>query len=95
LRRGERSRNRNLSPQRLEKLHAIYSGRFMPGLDAAPPSVEARRATNLFVKNYNHVIPFDRRVLEDVWGRCTGEDCEAERAQVEGLLWGLDESASR
>lgn len=95
LRKGGRSRPLYLSPRRLEKLHAIYRGQIVPSEDAPPPSVEARRATNLFVEYYNHVVPFDRRVLEEVWGRCNREDCEAERAQVERPLWGLDESASR
>jgi hypothetical protein len=57
--------------------------------------VEALRVTNLFLNYYSHVLPFDRRVLEEVWGRCGGEGCEAARARAEKLLWGLDGSASR
>ena len=34
-------------------------------------------------------------VYEVAWGRCDGEDCEAERARVEDRLWGLDGAASR
>jgi len=95
LRKTTRSRNSSLRPERLRRMHAFYSGRFIPGEDAAPPHVEARRVTNFFLNHYNHIVPFDRRVLEEVWGRCGGEDCEAERARVEDLLWGLDDSASR
>ena len=95
LRKTTRSKNSSLRPERLRRMHAFYSGRFIPGEDAAPPHVEARRVTNFFLNHYNHIVPFDRRVLEEVWGRCGGEDCEAERARVEDLLWGLDDSASR
>jgi hypothetical protein len=95
LRKAVRSRNPSLSSSRLERLHALHSGRVIPGEDAAPAHVEARRATELFLNHYHHVIPFDRGVLEEAWGRCNGEECEAERAQFEGMLWGLDESASQ
>jgi hypothetical protein len=90
LRKAARSRSRNLSSPRLERLRALYSGRVIPGEDAAPAHVEARRATDLLLNHYHHVVPFDRRLLEEIWGRCGGEDCEAERAQIEGMLWGLD-----
>jgi hypothetical protein len=95
LRKTTRPRDSSLRPERLMRMHAFYSGRFIPGEDAALPHVEAQRVTNFFLNHYNHIVPFDRRVLEEVWGRCGGEDCEAERARVEDLLWGLDGSASR
>ena len=76
-------------------LHALYSGWFIPGEDAASPFVEAVRVTDRFFNRYNHVVPFDRRVLEEVWDHCGGEDCEAERARAEDLLWGLDGTSSR
>jgi hypothetical protein len=95
LRKGARARIPVLSPQRLERLHAIYSGQIVTRPDAPSPGKEARRVADLFLRHYNHVVPFDRRVLEEVWDRCDGEDCEVERAKVEGALWGLDESASQ
>jgi hypothetical protein len=94
-RKAARSRSPSLSASRLEKLHALHSGRVIPGEDAAPAHVEARRATELFFNHYHHIVPFDRRVLEEVWGDCNGEECEAERAQFEEMLWGLDESDSQ
>jgi len=95
LRKAARSRSPSLSSPRLKRLHALYSGRVIPGEDAAPAHVEARRATELFLYHYHHVVPFDRRVLEELWGDCNGEECEAERAQFEEVLWGLDESDSQ
>jgi hypothetical protein len=95
LRKTAPPRNRDLTPERFARLHALYSGRFIPGEDAAPPHVEAQRVTNLFLKHYIHIMPFDRRVLEDAWARCGSEDCEVARAKVEDLLWGLDGTASR
>jgi len=95
LRKATRPNNQSLGTAQLERLRAFHSGRFIPGEDAAPPLVEAQRQTNLFLNHYNHVVPFDRRAVEEVWGRCGGEDCEVERARAEKLLWGLDGSASR
>ena len=95
LRRSARPRNPSLAAPRLERLHALHSGWFIPSEDAVPPRVEAQRVTDLFLNYYHHVVPFDRRVLEEIWGRCGGEDCETERAWAEDLLWGLDGSASR
>jgi len=95
LRKAARSRDPNLSSSRLQKLRALCSGRVIPGEDDAPAHVEARRVTELFLNHYHHVVPFDRRVLEEVWGRCNDEACDAERAQFEGMLGGLGEGASR
>jgi hypothetical protein len=95
LRKKERPSSPDLTTGRLASLRALYSGRFIPGEDAAPPHVEALRVTNLFLNYYNHAVPLDRRVIEEVWARCSGEDCEAVRAKNEELLWGLDGSASR
>jgi hypothetical protein len=95
LRKAERARISSLTIERFATLRALYSGRVIPRDDAAPPHVEALRVTNLFLNYYSHVLPFDRRVLEEAWGRCGGEDCEAARARAEKLLWALDGSASR
>jgi predicted membrane-bound spermidine synthase len=95
LRRSARPSNASLAPWRLERLHALYSGRVVHGEDDAPQSVQAVRATALFLKYYNHVVPFDRRLLEERWDRCVDEDCETERAWAEDLLWGPDGSASQ
>jgi hypothetical protein len=90
------ARNRNPVPtQRLEKLRSLYSGSVIPSEDAASPRAEAQRLTDFFLAYYNHVVPFDRRVLEELWGRCDGEECEAGRARAAERLWGLDGGASR
>lgn len=95
LRKVSRSRVASLMPERIEKLQALHRGQFVPGEDRATPSEEARRVTERFLNHYNHVVPFDRRALEGVWARCSDEDCEAERAWAEDLLWGLDGSTSQ
>ena len=94
LRKAVPARNPSLNEPQLARLRALYDGRFIPGEDAAPPLVEARRQTILFLNHYSHVAPFDRRALEVLWGRCDSERCEAERARTEKLLWGLEGSAS-
>jgi predicted membrane-bound spermidine synthase len=93
LRKATRPRNQSLRTGRLARLSAFHSGRIIPGEDAAPPLVEAQRQTSLFTSHYNHVVPFDRRAMEEAWGRCDSEDCEVERATAEIMLWGLDASA--
>jgi hypothetical protein len=95
LRKKERPSSPDLAAERLASLRALYSRRVIPGDDAELSRVEALRVTSLFLNYYNHAVPLDRRVLEDVWSRCGGEDCEAERAKTEELLWGFDGSASR
>jgi hypothetical protein len=95
LRKTTRPRNMHLTAQPLARLRALYSGRVIPREDPRPPHVEAMRVTSLFLNFYSHVLPFDRRVLEEVWGRCGGADCEAQRVRVQKLIWGLDGSASR
>jgi hypothetical protein len=95
LRKAAPPNSPSLGEGRLANLRALHDGWFIPGEDAAPPLVEARRQTTLFLNHYNHVVPFDRRALEAVWSRCGSEDCEVERARAEELLWGLDGSASQ
>ncbi len=93
FRQGMRAKIPVLSSPRLERLHGIYSGKIVPSPDAPSPAVEARRVTELFLQHYNHLVPFDRAVLEEIWRRCEGEECAVEFANVEGNLWGLNESA--
>jgi hypothetical protein len=93
LRKTARPRESTLSAARLERLRAVYSGQTLPSEDAPSPLVEAQRVTDLFLNHYHHVVPLDPRVLEEAWGRCEGEDCEAGRARAAELLWGLDDSA--
>jgi hypothetical protein len=89
LRKSTLTRDTDLTAQRLGRLRSLYSGWIISGEDAPPPRMVFQRVKNLFLNYYNHVVPFDRRVLEEVWGRC-GEDCESGRAGAEELLWGFD-----
>jgi SAM-dependent methyltransferase len=94
LRQSARGRNRIIGPKRLERLSALYAGRVIPGEDAVPPFLQAERETNLFLNHYNHVVPYDPRLIEEIWNRCTAKECAAERARVERWIWGFDGSAS-
>jgi hypothetical protein len=38
---------------------------------------QAERLTELFLNHYHHAVPFDRGVIEAVWQRCLGDECEA------------------
>ena len=44
--------------------------------------VEVQRLSGFFSSPYNHVVPFDWRVLEAVWDRCEDEGCEAARERA-------------
>ncbi len=85
----------HLAAYRLERLRALHRGGSMAEGDAVPAHVEALRVTGLFLNHYNHVVPFDRRAVEEVWNRCGDAACEAEREEVAPLLWGFDDGASR
>jgi predicted membrane-bound spermidine synthase len=54
------------------------------------PVAKARALTNQFTKHYNHVAPFDERVLEVAWNRCRGPGCEEARREAQEALGMLD-----
>jgi hypothetical protein len=95
LRKKARSKDSDLASPQFDQLSALSSGRITFSDDAEPAHLEARGATEFFLDHYHHVVPFDRRVIEEIWSRCNGEDCEAERAKIDEMLRGLDASASR
>jgi len=69
---------RELAPQKLRQLQMLFEGR-VPDVDDSMRMRQAERLTQRFLLHYYHLAPFDRRVIESVWSRCQGEDCEARR----------------
>jgi hypothetical protein len=84
----------DIAPSRLRELHAFYSGRIQPE-SGGLTSEQALLLTTRFLNYYHHAVPFDRRVLESVWGRCEGADCASGRLEIEKYLWGIGGDASR
>ena len=95
LRKTAGAKTPSFTAARLARLRALFGERVATGEDAASPGMKAQRVTDFFLNYYNHVVPFDRRALEEAWGRCDDEDCEVGRARAAELLWRLDGSTSR
>jgi hypothetical protein len=95
LRKRARPSNLGLVRPRFEKLRALHSGRAVPIDGAALPLAEAQEVTALFFHYYNHIVQFDRRLLEVGLDRCGGEDCGASRSRFDPMLREFDGSASR
>jgi hypothetical protein len=71
-----------LTPKNLAAIQALFVGGGAAGRDAYS-AAEAERLTGLYRRHYNHIVPFDRDYLEQVWDRCQGADCEERRARAE------------
>jgi hypothetical protein len=49
----------------------------------------------MFVRNYHHAAPFDRRVIAAAWGECRGERCDERRREIEERYGILDGNVRR
>ncbi len=94
LRKRLRGLARAIGSRRLALLSAFYAGHVTPSDDAGLSWLEARRTTDLFVNHFNHVIPFDPRLIDEIWSRCSARECETERARAQAWIGGSDQSAS-
>jgi len=54
------------------------------------PLARANRTTQRFLRFYHHAVPFDRKVVVDVWNDCRVEACEERRRSAEKELGALD-----
>ena len=50
----------------------------------------ALRQTNRYLKHFSLAVPFDRRVLEEIWRRCDTPPCEEARRDLERVVGPLD-----
>jgi len=94
LRKRMRGWARAIGSRRLALLSAFYAGHVTPSDDAGLSWLDARRTTDLFVNHFNHVIPFDPRLIDEIWSRCSARECETERARAQPWIGGSDQSAS-
>jgi spermidine synthase len=93
LRKRMRRRASMLGLGRLAALSALYAGRITSADDATVSLLKAQQTTDLFVNHYNHVIPFDPRLIEEIWSRCTAKECATGRAGAEPWIEESDRSA--
>jgi hypothetical protein len=50
----------------------------------------ARKQTNRYLKHFSLAVPFDRRVLEEIWRECDTPPCEQARRDLETVVGPLD-----
>jgi predicted membrane-bound spermidine synthase len=53
---------------------------------AARPLIRANRVSQRFLYYYHYPVPFDRRVLENVWSHCKLPLCEEPRRRIEAQV---------
>ncbi|HXV36823.1 MAG TPA: hypothetical protein VEC18_06730, partial [Myxococcota bacterium] len=82
--RGAEAR-RTLSPSRLAEIKSLFSGASIEARESFS-ALEAEQLTESYRRHYHHVVPFERRLIDVLWDRCRGDDCETRRAQAESLL---------
>ncbi len=71
----------HIGPGVLQPLVALHR-RGAGTLPAELPVATASDLTNRFLTHYHHAVPFDRRALDDLWGRCRGPGCAQWREQA-------------
>ena len=71
-----RSARRELTAGKLKQLRMLFDGKVREVPETGLLE-QAERLTELFLNHYHHAVPFDRGVIEAVWQRCQGDDCEA------------------
>jgi hypothetical protein len=89
LRRMNRGYLQALAPRKLRQLRMLYTGR-VPDAGGTLSARRAEEITERFLVHYHHAVPFDRRVVEAVWGRCRGVDCEDRQRNAWQHLRSLD-----
>lgn len=50
----------------------------------------ARKQTNRYLKHFSLAVPFDRRVLEEIWRECDTPPCDQARRDLETVVGPLD-----
>jgi hypothetical protein len=82
----EADAQREMSAETLRRLEWLLSAPEV--LPAAFSVAEAAHLSRDFEAYYNHLVPFRRDALAEIWRRCSGPaaECEAGRASTERAL---------
>ena len=67
----------------------LYDGK-VPNVQEAVLAQQAEQLTQRFLHHYHHAVPFDRRIVEAAWRRCSGDDCEDRQREAWTHLSSLD-----
>jgi spermidine synthase len=84
------NRRASLSPDKISEMQILFSGQFKA---SRLPLERTRALTNRFTTHYNHAVPFDEGVLDDIWNRCRDLRCDSARRKFEGRLGMLEDGA--
>ena len=83
-----------LSDGTLATIGALFGGRPLKDLQGPSSLLRAKRVSALYANHYHHPVPFDRKVLRDVWGNCSAEGCREAKQQFEKQLGKINTSSA-
>jgi len=88
----KRRKNPQLRPKALTRLAALF-GSELPPMEGQNAAARANRIAGLYIDNYVHAVPFDRRVLAEAWRACRAPVCEQRRERLEQIVGPLNGAA--
>ena len=73
----------DLAPNEIGDVQRLFDGKFSA---SSLPYARVRDLVKLYATHYNHAVPFDDDVLDDIWSRCHDLRCGTTRRKVERML---------
>jgi len=73
------NRRAKFAPQKIASVRALFWSEVAA---SEIPLARAKATTNRFTRHYNHVIPFDAGMLDDIWSRCREAGCDEARRDL-------------
>ncbi|MCH7576703.1 MAG: fused MFS/spermidine synthase [Chloroflexi bacterium] len=83
MRRGARARQADLAPNEIGDVQRLFDRKFGA---STLPYARVWELVSLYATHYNHAVPFDEDVLDDIWSRCQDLRCGTARRKVERML---------
>jgi spermidine synthase len=83
VRRGVGARQADLAPNEIGDVQRLFDGKFSA---SRLPYARVRDLVKLYAMYYNHAVPFDEDVLDEIWSRCHDLRCGTTRREVERML---------
>ena len=79
----------------IESLVAFYNAEQKRKRSEPAPLAQTLNKTRRYLKNFNLVVPFERRALDRIWRACDTPPCEEPRLNLEARIGPLDLSPPR
>jgi spermidine synthase len=83
MRKSARGRQLDLAPNEIGDVQRLFDKQFG---SSKLPYARVRELVRLYATHYNHAVPFDEDVLDDIWNRCQDLRCGSTRRKVEQML---------